>query len=118
MADSIRIIITRDCDANGQGGTVVDDASAVLGAIGDTPVLDAITAAFADSYGIHEIVEGEGEEETRTPVSAYRNVTYRMRMFATEIVKAYMQKVAANQAREQAGQQSDTAMAAVNIVEG
>ena len=117
MADSIRIIITRDVDENGQGGTVVDDASAVLGSIGDTKVLDALVAAFEDAYGIHEIVEGEGEDETRTPVTPFRNVTYRMRMFATDIVKSYMQKTAAKQAREQAGQQSDAALSTVKVVE-
>lgn len=112
--DSIRILITRDCDENGQGGTVVDDAAAVLGSIGDTPVLDALVAAFADAYGLHEVANEAGE---LVPVSVYRNVTYRMRLYATEIVTAYMQKMAAEQARQQAGQQSQAALAGVTIIE-
>lgn len=116
--DSIRIIITRNCDENGNGGEVVDNAAAVLGSIGDTPVLDLITSAFADMYGIYEIVQGEGEQETRTPVSVYRNASYRMRMFATDIVKGYVQKVAAEQAKQQASQQADAALSSVLIVEG
>lgn len=108
--DSIRIIITRGCDESGQGGTIVDDAAAVLGSIGQTPVLDALLAAFADAYGVHEVDE--------VPVSLYRNMTYRMRMHATEIVTAYMQKTAAEQARQQAGQQAQAALSAVSIVEG
>ena len=113
--DSIRIIVTRNCDENGHGGTVVDSAAAVLGSIGETPVLDALVAAFADAYGIHQIDDGEGN---LTPVSGFRNVTYRMRLFATEIVTAHMKKVAAEQARTQAGQQAGVALAAVTIVEG
>lgn len=115
MADSIRIIITRGCDENGQGGEVVDNAAAVLGSIGDTPILDALVAAFADAYGVYEIPDENGNPQ---PVSGYRNVTYRIRMFSTEIVTAYMQKVAAQQAREQAGQQTTAALAATKIVEG
>lgn len=113
--DSIRIIVTRDCDENGNGGEVVDNAIAVLGTVGQTTVLDALTAAFVDAYGIHQIDDGEGN---LTPVSGFRNVTYRMRLFATEIVTAYMQKVAGEQARQQAAQQANVAMAAVTIVEG
>jgi len=112
--DAIRIIISRDCDAQGQGGTVVDDAAAVLGSIGQTKVLDALVAAFADAYGIYEVDDGEGN---LTPVSPERNMTYRMRMFATEIVTAYMQKMAAEQARQQAGQQTQAALWATTIVE-
>lgn len=119
MSDSIRIIITRNVNEDGTGGEVVDSAAAVLGSIGNTPVLDAIVAAFADAYGIHEVADtSPGAEEGATvPVSGFRNVTYRMRLFATEIVTAYMQKVAAVQAREQAGQQAGAALAAVAIVE-
>jgi ribonuclease I len=107
--DSIRIVITRNCDEQGSGGTVVDNAAAVLGSIGQTKVLDALVAAFADAYGLHE-VDG-------VAVTPERNMTYRMRMFATEIVTAYMQKMAAEQARQQAGQQTQAALGATTIVE-
>jgi hypothetical protein len=112
--DSIRIIITRGCDEFGNGGEVVDSAAAVLGSIGQVPVLDALVAAFADAYGVHQIDDGEGN---LTPVSGYRNMTYRMRLYATEVVTGYMQKTAAAQAREQAGQQAGAALSAVTIVE-
>lgn len=112
--DAIRIIITRNCDESGNGGTVIDNAAAVLGSIGNTPVLDALVAAFADAYGIHHIDDGTGN---LIPVTPARNVTFRMRQFATEIVTAYMQKVAAEQARQQAGQQAEAALSAVTIVE-
>lgn len=119
MSDSIRIIITRNCDETGNGGEVVDNAAVVLGSIGEMPVLDAIVAAFADAYGIHEVPDtsSDAEEGATVPVSGFRNVTYRMRLFATEIVTAYMQKIAAAQAREQAGQQAGAALASVTIVE-
>lgn len=117
MADSIRIIITRNCNEDGTGGTVVDNAATVLGSIGETPVLDAVVAAFAEAYGVHEIPDPNGEEGDMIPVSGYRNMTYRMRMFATEIVTAYMQKQAASAAREQAGQQAAAALASVTVVE-
>jgi hypothetical protein len=107
--DAIRIIITRGCDESGNGGEVVDNAAAVLGSIGNTPILDALVAAFADAYGVH-VVDDQ-------PVTPYRNMTYRMRMFATEIVTAYMQKIAAEQARQQAGQQAQVALGATTIVE-
>lgn len=112
--DSIRIIITRNCDAQGNGGEVIDDAAAVLGSIGNTPVLDALVAAFADAYGIHQVDDGQGN---LTPVTAVRNVSFRMRQYATEIVTAYMQKIAAEQARQQAGQQAGAALAAVTVIE-
>lgn len=112
--DSIRIIITRDVNADGTGGEVVDNAAAMLGSIGETQVLDALAAAFADAYGVHEVADENGNFQ---PVSGYRNMTYRMRQYATEIVTAYMQKIAAEQARIQAGQQSSAAMSAVTIIE-
>ena len=112
--DSIRIIITRGCDESGNGGEVVDNAAAVLASVGETPVLDALAAAFADAYGIHQVDDGEGN---LTPVTPERNITYRMRMFATEVVTSYMQKMAAEQAREQAGQQTQAALGATIIVE-
>jgi len=57
--DKITITITRGCDAQGVGGSVVDNAAAVLGSMPDgTPIVDALVAAFADAYGVHE-VDGE-----------------------------------------------------------
>jgi len=110
MADSVRIQIIRD-------DVVVDDSSAVLGSMQDgTKVLDAMVAAFADQYGIHK-VPGETEEDDPVPVSLYRNFSFRIREFATTIVKAYVSKTAANQAKVAADAQFDDALSAVTIIE-
>lgn len=93
--DKIQITITRNCDAQGNGGTVVDDVAAVLGSMPDgTPIVDALVAAFADAYGIHE-VDG-------VPVSGYRNLSYRCREFMTNVVASYASKTAAAAAQSQA----------------
>lgn len=108
--DKITITITRDCDAQGVGGTVVDNAAAVLGVMPDgTPIVDALVAAFADAYGVHE-VEGE-------PVSGYRNLSYRCRQYMTEIVSAYAAKTAAATAQSQAQAAVSQAMGSITILE-
>lgn len=108
--DKITITITRDCDESGNGGTVVDNATAVLGSMpGGPPIVDALVAAFADAYGIHEI---DGE-----PVSGYRNLTFRCRQYMTEIVSAYAAKTAASQAQAQAQVAVAEAMGSVQILE-
>lgn len=108
--DKITITITRGCDAQGVGGSVVDNASAVLGSMPDgTPIVDALVAAFADAYGIHQ-VDGE-------PVSGYRNLSYRCRQYMTEIVSAYASKTAASAAQTQAQAAVAQALGSVQILE-
>lgn len=108
--DSIRITITRDCDNDGTGGTVVDDAAAILGAMPDgTPIVDVLVAAFADAYGIHEVDE--------IPVSGYRNLAYRIRQYMTEIVSGFASKRAAEQAQAAAQQSVAAALGSVTILE-
>ena len=115
--DAIRIQIIRDCDPKAKGGTVVDDAFAVLGDLPDgSPLLDATLAAFADQYGVHSYPDPENPEEEVT-VSLERNFSYRLRSFATEIVKGFVAKQAAEAARAQAEQQAQDATDAVAIVE-
>lgn len=110
MTDKITITITRGCDAQGNGGSVVDNASAVLGSMPDgTPIVDALVAAFADAYGIHQ-VDGE-------PVSGYRNLSYRCRQYMTEIVSAYASKQAAQAAQQQAQAAVAQALGSVQIRE-
>ena len=107
----MQIIITRGCEADGSGGTIIDNAGAVLGNMTDgTPILDAIAAAFADAYGLYE-VDGE-------PVTPYRNVSYQCRKFMTEIVSAYASKQAAAMAQAAAAQQTQAALESVQIIEG
>lgn len=108
--DKITITITRGCDAHGVGGTVVDDAAAILGSMPDgVPILDALVAAFADAYGVHEI---DGE-----PVSVYRNLVYRCRQYMTEIVASYASKTAAAVAQQRAQAAVSQALGSVQIVE-
>lgn len=108
--DKITITITRGCDAAGVGGTVVDNASAVLGSMPDsTPILDALVAAFADAYGIYEV--------DAVPVNGYRNLSYRVRQYMTEIVGAYASKAAAATAQSQAQAAVTQTLGSVQILE-
>lgn len=108
--DKIQITITRGCDESGNGGTVVDNASAVLGLMPDaTPIVDVLVAAFADAYGIYEVDE--------VPVNGYRNLSYRVRQYMTEIVGAYASKTAAATAQTQAHSAVTQALGSVIILE-
>jgi hypothetical protein len=112
--DKITITITRNCDADGNGGDVVDYAAAILGSMPDgPPILDAIVAAFSEAYGVHE-VEIDGKMQ---PVSVYRNVSYRLRQYMTEIVSAYAQRQAQQQATQQAGAAVSMALGNVTILD-
>lgn len=112
--DKITITIVRGCDAQGNGGSVVDNAAAVLGSMPDgTPIVDALVAAFADAYGVHQVdVDGELQQ-----VSGYRNLSYRCRQYMTEIVSAYAAKTAAAAAQQQAQAAVDQALGSVQILE-
>lgn len=108
--DKITITITRGCDASGDGGTVVDNAAAVLGAMPDgTPIVDVLVSAFADAYGVHE-VGGE-------PVSGYRNLSFRCRQYMTQIVASYASKTAAAAAEQQAASAVSQALSSVVILD-
>lgn len=108
--DSIRITITRYVTEDGTGGTVVDDAAAILGAMPDgTPIVDVLVAAFADAYGLHE-VDG-------IPVSGYRNLAFRCRQHMTEIVSGFASKQASAQAQAAAQHSVAAALGSVTILE-
>ena len=108
--DSIRITITRGVNPDGTGGTVVDNAAAILDAMPDgTPIVDVLMAAFADAYGIHEV--------DSVPVSGYRNIAYRCRQYLTEIVSGFAAKQASAQAQEAARQSVAAALGSVTILE-
>ena len=110
MTDKITITITRGCDAQGNGGSIVDNASAVLGSMPDgTPIVDALVAAFADAYGIYEV--------DSVPVNGYRNLSYRVRQYMTGIVSAYASKTAAAVAQTQAQAAVTQALGSVVILE-
>jgi len=113
--DKIEIKITRNCDSRGNGGEVVDHALAILGSMpSGLPIVDAIVAAFEESYGVHE-VEIDGE---RQPVSGYRNVAYRIRQHMTDVVSAYAQRQAQAAAQAQAQAAVNLALGSVTILDG
>lgn len=112
--DKIEIKITRGCDADGNGGTVVYHASAILGNVAHNgPLVDAIVAAFQDAYGLHQI-EVDGEIVS---VSGYRNVAYRVRQFMAEITTAYLKKTAIAQVSGMVDQQVGQTLGSVTIVD-
>lgn len=123
--DAIRIQIVRGCDEQGQGGVVVDDATGVLGSLGETPILDLVAAAFADQYGLYQwsnpafdAEQAESEDNPRLlTVSPLRNISTRMRLFAQEVMTAYAMKAAAETARQQAQQQAEAALSSLSIIE-
>jgi hypothetical protein len=113
--DKIEIKITRDCDAEGNGGTIVDHAVAVLGNVASNgPMLDAIVGAFQDAYGLHQ-VEADG---VITPVTGYRNVAYQMRQYMTEITTGYLRKLAIAQAEAAVNQHVSETLSNLTIVDG
>ena len=108
--DKIEIKITRNCDSQGNGGTVVDHAAAILGNVaGNGPMVDAIVAAFQDAYGLYE-VDG-------VPVTGYRNVAYRMRQFMTEITTSYLKKTAIETVSQQVQTQVQQTLGTVTIID-
>lgn len=108
--DKIEIKITRDCDAQGNGGTIVDHGAAILGNVaGNGPMVDAIVAAFQDAYGLHE-VDG-------VPVTGYRNVAYRMRQHMTEVTTAYFKKTAIEAVSQQVESQVEQTLGSVTIID-
>lgn len=91
--DAVRIQIIRGCNAQGQGGTIADDASAVLA----DGVLDQTAAAFQAQYGLYtyantafDAEQTESEANSRNiTVSPLRNISTRLRLFAEEATLAY-----------------------------
>lgn len=114
--DAIRIQIIRGCDENGEGGTVVDDASGVLGSLNGVPIVDLLAAAFESAYGLYSFPNPEKPDETLT-VTPLRNISTRMRIFGQEILSAYASQQAAAQAATAAGNQISEAMSKLTIVE-
>ena len=108
--DKITITITRGCGADGIGGNIVDEASAVLGLMPDgSSILDLVAGAFADAYGVHEV--------DSVPVNLFRNVSYRLRVYANEIVAGFAAKTAAATAQSQAQAAVTQALGSVVILE-
>ena len=108
--DKIELKITRDCDAHGNGGTIVDHAAAILGnVVGNGPTVDAIVAAFQDAYGLHE-VDG-------VPVTGYRNLAYRIQQHMTEVTTAYLKKTAIELVSQQVELQVEQTLGSLTIID-
>jgi hypothetical protein len=114
--DAIRIQIIRGCDEKGQGGTVVDDASGVLGSLNGVPIVDLLAAAFESAYGLYSFTNPKNPNETLT-VTPFRNISTRMRLYGQEVLSAYASQQAATQAATTAGGQIAEAMSKLTIVE-
>lgn len=123
--DAVRIQIIRGCDAQGQGGTVVDDAAAILPDLPNgTPVLDALAAAFGEAYGLtypnpfYDPAQPESEANPVSfPVTPFRNISLRWRLLAMEQLAAYNRRVATAAAVEAADGQYAETLAQVTILE-
>jgi len=98
--DSIKIIIQKDCDENGDG-KIVENVLTLLSPLPDGPsAVDVLVAAFADAYP-HEMYDNpdfdadkpEDENNVRqlkhTP---YRNYTIKLRKYSEVIVKPFLKK--------------------------
>lgn len=109
--DAVRIQIIRGCDAQGQGGTIADDASGVLA----DGILDQVVAAFEGGFGLYSWAnpafdpeqEESDQNQRNLTVSPLRNVSTRLRLHAEEVVKAYVTR----QIDAQATSQKDTLVA-------
>ena len=116
--DAIRIQIIQGCDESGNGGTVIDDATGVLGSLpSGTTILDALMAAMADAYGLEVPAPTQEDPDNVQQLAPARNVSYRMRMFATDIVRSYANKTAAAAAAAAAQSDIAAALASVTIVD-
>lgn len=115
MPDMVQMIIVRGCDADGQGGEVLD-APKIITPDGS---VDQVLEAFRDAYGLHsypnehyDANQPESEANpTRIAVSPARNFTYRVRMYVQDIWGAWGSKQADAQAKA-------AALAARQQVEG
>ena len=80
--DAVRIQIIRGCDAQGQGGTIADDASGVLA----DGILDQVVAAFEGVFGLYSWAnpafdpeqEESDQNQRNLTVSPLRNVATRL----------------------------------------
>jgi hypothetical protein len=115
--DRITITIEKDIELPG-GGTVVDRSIAELAAGPDgTPLLDVVTAAFADAYGVHSLPDPADPESEPIPVSVYKNVSYQIRQFITGHTLAFAGRQIDAGATTQKNATSAAALGAVLVAE-
>ena len=121
MPDMVQMILVQGCDADGVGGTVLDAPKVII----PNGKLNEVMAAFQDAYGLHKIDneafnagQPESEENPRqVPVSAARNLTYRVRLYVQEIWAAYGKKLAEAQARAAAEAAAAATMGQLQVKE-
>lgn len=103
MPDSIKITITRDCAADGTGGTVADSVAAVM----PDGLLDSILDTFDDRF------PGRPAE-----VSQERWYAVCLRRIASQYREQYLTKQEIESAAAQAADANRADDAAVTVVEG
>lgn len=119
--DAVRIQIIRNCDAQGKGGTVVDDASGVLA----DGILDQVAEAFESTFGLYSFnnpgfdpEQAESDENPRLlTVNSLRNISTRLRLHAEEILKAHVTRQLQAQMQQQQAALQEQLMAGRAIVE-
>ena len=117
MTDRITIKIETDID-NPNGPTVVDVSTAELGiGPGGVPLIDLVAAAFADGYGVHAVADPDDPDAEPVPVTAWKNVSYHVRQYMTNITLAYANKQIDAQATSQKQATAAAALGAVSVVE-
>lgn len=81
--DSIQIIISRDCNDDGSGGSIAENVKAVL----PNGQLDTLLDAFQSAYGLYKVDDGNGG---MVDVSKERNYTVRLKKFSEEVLSSYV----------------------------
>jgi hypothetical protein len=117
----VQMIVVTGCDDEGQGGTVLDSPKVIM----PDGKLNEVMAALDAAYGRHKIDnpdfdsnQDESEQNPKMiPVSAARNLTYRIRMFVTDHWVSYGKSLAETAARNAALQQIAQSTAQLQIKE-
>lgn len=123
--DSVRVIITRNVNTDGSGGTVVDDAAALLQAMPDgSSALDGLMAAFATHYPIPPSPTGamvsdeNGNDvpEMRPAWGPIRHISMCIKNYAMNVMGAFIADQERKEAERKAQLQQEAVGAAVQLV--
>jgi len=124
--DSIRIIIQKDCDAQGGNGTLVEDVITVIDALPDgSSAIDALAAAFADAYAFetydNPAFDASQPDSETNPAklqhTPYRNYTIKLRKYSETIVKPFLKKAMQQQLDAQAEAVAATVFGGVKVID-
>lgn len=124
--DSVRIILTKDCDENGDSGKIVEDVVTILAPLPDnSSAIDALVAAFADAYPFETYdnpkFDSEQPESDTNPAklahAPYRNFTIKLRKYSEEIVKPFLKKAMQKQLDAQAEAVAASVFGGVTVID-